>query len=60
MTGDFKIYKLEKKEDYILYLRELIILVHKNMMTYKMYLEKLEEYINKNEYLKLWIMMWII
>lgn len=50
MTGDFKIYKLEKKEDYILYLRELIILVHKNMMTYKMYLEKLEEYINKNEY----------
>lgn len=50
MTNNLKIYKLDKKEDYIVYLRHLIILAHKNMMVYKMYLNKLEKYINQNEY----------
>lgn len=50
MTKNLKIYKFETKEDYILYLRELIILAHKHMKNYKRYLENLEKYIKKNEY----------
>lgn len=50
MTNNLKTYKLDKKEDYILYLRHLIIVAHKHMVIYKRYLDNLEKYINKNEY----------
>lgn len=50
MTKNLKIYKMQSKEDYILYLRELIILAHKHMINYKRYLESIEEYIKINGY----------
>lgn len=47
---DLKNYDLETKENYIIYLKELIILTHKHMMSHKRYIMELNDILEKNNY----------
>lgn len=45
-STNYKVYKLEKKSDFIIYLRFLIIATHKQIQSFKYYIKKLNEKID--------------
>jgi len=53
MSNNFKSYNLDNKENFIIYLRGLIIMTHKHISVYKRYVDELDKYIKENEYDKI-------
>lgn len=47
---DLKRYDLETKENFALYLKELIILTHRNIMIYKRYIKELRRIVEESDY----------